>query len=88
MCHEGLLTSTPLHPPVSFHHHSSVTCITLQDSIGYAPPSSEDEVASPSQSETEEENEPDGVFTFRRKKYTNYHAVSYFSRELLFSSRF
>ncbi|XP_042893212.1 enhancer of polycomb homolog 1-like isoform X3 [Penaeus japonicus] len=45
-----------------------------KDSLGYAPPSSEDEVASPSPSEAEEENEPDGVFTFRRKKFTNYHA--------------
>lgn len=54
-------------------------CLTSQDTLGYAPPSSEDEAASPSQSETEEENEPDGVFTFKRRKHTNYHAVSDFT---------
>ena len=57
-------------------------CYYLQDSLGYAPPSDEDEVGSPSQSEAEEENEPDGVFSFRRKKYTNYHAVSNFRKSI------
>lgn len=64
------LTPTYNHPPDPY----TIAAAYPQDSMGYAPPSSEDEVASPSQSETEEENEPDGVFTFRRKKYTNYHA--------------
>ena len=53
-----------------------VMLLHLQDTIGSVPPSSDDEGASPSPSEAEEENEPDGFFTFRRKKFTNYHAVS------------
>lgn len=64
------LTPTYNHPPDPY----TIAATYPQDPLGYAPPSSEDEVASPSQSEAEEENEPDGVFTFRRKKYTNYHA--------------
>ncbi|XP_064470691.1 enhancer of polycomb homolog 1-like [Ornithodoros turicata] len=39
-------------------------------------PSSEDEALSPatSPSDNEDENDPDGPFAFRRKKYCNYHA--------------
>ncbi|KAK8750307.1 hypothetical protein OTU49_014770 [Cherax quadricarinatus] len=64
------LTPTYTHPPDPY----TIASAYPQDTLGYVPPSSDDEVASPSQSEAEEENEPDGVFTFRRKKFTNYHA--------------
>lgn len=63
------LTPTYTHPPDPY----TIASAYPQDTLGYAPPSSEDEVASPSQSEAEEENEPDGIYTFRRKKFTNYH---------------
>ncbi|KAG7156923.1 Enhancer of polycomb 1-like, partial [Homarus americanus] len=53
------LTPTYTHPPDPY----TIASAYPQDSLGYVPPSSEDEVASPSQSEAEEENEPDGVFT-------------------------
>ncbi|XP_076048672.1 enhancer of Polycomb isoform X2 [Oratosquilla oratoria] len=64
------LTPTYTHPPDPYTLAASYP----QDPLGLAPPSSEDEVASPSPSEAEEENEPDGTFTFRRKKFCNYHA--------------
>ncbi|XP_071516689.1 enhancer of polycomb homolog 1 isoform X1 [Panulirus ornatus] len=64
------LTPTYSHPPDPY----TIASAYPQDPMGYVPPSSEDEVASPSQSEAEEENEPDGFYTFRRKKYTSYHA--------------
>ncbi|XP_068220292.1 enhancer of polycomb homolog 1 isoform X1 [Palaemon carinicauda] len=64
------LTPTYTHPPDPY----TIASAYPPDTIGSVPPSSDEEGASPSPSETEEENEPDGLFTFRRKKFTNYHA--------------
>jgi len=66
------LTPTYTHPPDPY----TIAAYPQNDPLGYPAQSSEEEPASPSPSENEEENMPDGIFTFKRKKFINYHAPS------------
>lgn len=66
------LTPTYSHPPDPY----TIAAYPQSDPLGYPAQSSEEEPVSPSPSENEEENMPDGIFTFKRKKFINYHAPS------------
>ncbi|XP_076837540.1 enhancer of polycomb homolog 1b isoform X2 [Brachyhypopomus gauderio] len=64
-------------PPVS-SHHVGPAAFNTKDLNQYDFPSSDDEPYSQlfsASSEAEEENEPDGVFVFRRRTGCHYHAV-------------
>uniref|UniRef100_A0A3B4E4Q1 Enhancer of polycomb homolog n=1 Tax=Pygocentrus nattereri TaxID=42514 RepID=A0A3B4E4Q1_PYGNA len=64
--------------PLTGSHHSSPAAFNTKDLNQYDFPSSDEEPYSQlfsGSSEAEEENDPDGVFAFRRRSGCHYHAV-------------
>ncbi|XP_066508597.1 enhancer of polycomb homolog 1-like isoform X2 [Hoplias malabaricus] len=64
--------------PLAGSHHSSPAAFNTKDLNQYDFPSSDEEPYSQllsGSSEAEEENDPDGVFAFRRRSGCHYHAV-------------
>ncbi|XP_007230719.3 enhancer of polycomb homolog 1b isoform X1 [Astyanax mexicanus] len=64
--------------PLAGSHHSSPVAFNTKDLNQYDFPSSDEEPYSQlfsGSSEAEEENDPDGVFAFRRRSGCHYHAV-------------